>query len=136
MPLAFRRYPTEFAVCRLPPHAPIPAWASSGTFLSITRTPNELSIVCQAHLVPPNVQAEPGWTCLELIGPFPFNLTGILASFLQPLAASRIPIFALSTFDTDWVLVPSAQIDSAVQALHAAGHNEICSPPARSPLPS
>ncbi len=93
--------------------------------LSLTRTPHELSIVCPAALVPPEVHSQPGWTCLELIGPFPFHLTGILASFLQPLAIAQVPIFALSTFDTDWVLVPQTHLANALQALRAAGHNEI-----------
>ena len=127
MPLSFRRHPGHYAVCRLQPQLPLPAWAtaSQSGILSLTRTPSELSIVCPASIVPPDTQAQPGWACLELIGPFPFSLTGILASFLQPLAQAAIPIFALSTFDTDWVLVPETHLANALQALHAAGHNEL-----------
>ena len=125
MGLSFRRHPGEFAVCRLAPDAPIPVWAAQSPFSSITRTPAELSIVSEAACVPENAQAERGWACLELRGPFPFTLTGILSSILKPLAEAQVPIFALSTYDTDWVLVPAVKIDAALQALRAAGHNEI-----------
>lgn len=125
MSLSFRRYPGEYAVSRLDPQMPLPSWAASSGILSVTRTPNELSIVCPASIVPPGTQSQPGWACLELIGPFPFHLTGILSAFLAPLAQAEIPIFALSTFDTDWVLVPETHLAKALQALRAAGHNEI-----------
>ena len=126
MSLSYRRHPGEYAVCRLDPSQPLPSWAAAGTgVLSLTRTPSELSIVCPAAIVPPGTQSQPGWACLELIGPFPFSLTGILASFLNPLAQAEVPIFALSTFDTDWVLVPETHLAKAMQALRAAGHNEI-----------
>ncbi|MBI4891429.1 MAG: ACT domain-containing protein [Acidobacteria bacterium] len=124
MALTFRRHAGEFAVCRLAPDAPMPDWALESLFSSVTRTPAELSIVCEASRVPESIQAERGWACLELCGPFPFALTGILASFLKPLAEAPVPIFALSTFDTDWILVPAAKLDAALQALRAAGHNE------------
>lgn len=120
--LRYRQIPDEWAVCRLEPEAPIPAWASAGRFVSITRAPEELSIVCPAAQVPDGVRAQPGWSCLQLAGPFDFGLTGILASFLQPLAEAHVPIFALSTFDTDWVLIPAGHLAGAHAALAAAGH--------------
>lgn len=120
--LHYRQIPGEWAVCRLEPEAPIPAWAATGRFISITRAPEELSIVCPAAQVPSDVRAQPGWACLQLAGPFDFGLTGILASFLQPLAEAQVPIFALSTFDTDWVLIPAGHLDRAHAALAAAGH--------------
>lgn len=122
--LSFRRHPLEYAVCRLPPGTPLPE-PMPGALFSLTRTPSELSLVCPASQAPPDAQSQAGWACLELIGPFPFSLTGILASFLNPLAAAAVPIFALSTFDTDWVLVPRTHLAKALQALRAAGHNEI-----------
>ncbi len=123
--LNFRTHPGEWAICKLSPASLIPAWAAqTKTFLSITRTPAELSLICEANTVPPDVQCQRGWAAIELIGPFPFELTGILASVLHPLAAAGVPILAISTFDTDWVLVPATQLAAAVQALTEAGHNK------------
>lgn len=113
----------EFAVCRLAPDtAALPAWATAGPWYSITRTADELSIVCPAAQVPAGIQAERDWRMLRLTGPFPFELTGILAAVLAPLAEATIPIFALSTYDTDYVLVKAHDLERAVAALRAAGH--------------
>ena len=106
----------------LEPDAAIPAWASGGSFTSVTRTPRELSIVCDASLVPADVRHERGWAMLELEGPFPFELTGILASFIVPLAEEKIGIFAMSTFDTDVLLVREPDLPRATAVLEAAGH--------------
>jgi len=111
----------NLAVCRLNPHDPIPGW-TQGAFTSITRTPEELSIVCGAHAVPAGIRAESGYRALAVQGPLDFALTGILASLAQPLAAANISIFAISTFDTDIILVREENYASAVQALTAAGH--------------
>lgn len=122
--LDFRVRSGEWAVCRLEPAAAFPAWAA-GAFVSLTRTPDELSVVCAADAVPEGVRAERGWAMLELAGPFEFQTTGVLASFLAPLAAEGVPVFAISTYGTDWVLVPAARLGDALRALKAAGHNEI-----------
>jgi len=122
--LDFRVHPGEWAVCRLEPAEPFPSWAA-GSFVSVTRTPQELSVVCAAEAVPDGVRAEPGWAMLELAGPFGLQTTGVLASFLAPLAGGGVPVFAISTYDTDWVLVPKARLADALRALKAAGHNEI-----------
>jgi uncharacterized protein len=120
--LKFSLVPGSFAVCRLPAKAAVPEWALHGPFCSVTRTPDELSIVCLAAEVPSEVHPETDWTCLKLEGPFPFSETGILTSFVQPLSDRAIPIFAVSTFDTDYVLVKRAWVEKAVEALAAAGH--------------
>lgn len=122
--LDFRVHPGEWAVCRLDPAEPFPSWAA-GAFVSLTRTPEELSLVCAADAVPEGVRAERGWAMLELAGPFEFQTTGVLASFLAPLAREGVPVFAISTYDTDWVLVPEQRLGDALRALKAAGHNEI-----------
>lgn len=122
MPLRFRIHPVELAIAQLEPDSAIPAWASSGSFVSVTRTARELSIVCDAALVPANIRHERGWAMLELEGPFPFELTGILASFIVPLAEAKIGIFAMSTFDTDVVLVKRDALDATLEALARAGH--------------
>lgn len=113
--------PGTFAVCRLEPDAAVPAWAA-GMFLSITRTTNELSIVCDQAVVPDGVRCERDWRCLKLAGPIPFTTVGVLASLVTPLADAGISVFAISTFDTDYVLVKVEQFEKAVEALRQAGH--------------
>ncbi len=110
------------AVCRLAPEAPAPAWAAAGSFISITRTARELSIVCPEQDVPPGVVSERGWRRLEVAGPLDFSLVGVLAALVGPLARAGIPVFAVSTFDTDHLLIKSVDLDRAVEALKAAGH--------------
>lgn len=110
------------AVCRLAPGAPVPAWAWTGEPASVTRTREELSIVCRAEAVAQGVRRETGWRCFKVAGPLGFGLTGILASLAAPLAAAEIPIFALSTFDTDYVMVKAEHLDRATEVLRAAGH--------------
>ena len=118
--LALRLLPGRFAVCRLDPHAPLPAWAfhNDATFWSLTRTPDELSLVCDQDSVPPSVaRVEPGWRALQAEGPIPFDDTGVLASLATPLAEAGIPLFALSTYDTDVVLVKERDLERALAVL-------------------
>ncbi len=112
----------EYAVCRLLPSEPVPAWAEAAGFSSVTRTTDELSIICAAALVPANIHAERGWRLLQFQGPFAFAATGILSSVLAPLAVAKVGILALSTFDTDYLLVKATQLDATVRALEATGH--------------
>ncbi len=93
-----------------------------GDFWTVSRTPDELSVLCRAEFVPEGVPTQKGWSALKLHGPFDFALTGILLSVLEPLAAARIGIFAVSTFDTDYVLVPGEHLGAAQQVLRDAGH--------------
>jgi len=123
--LTFKVHDGRFAVCRLAPGGAVPDWLPRDGWWSVTRTPAELSIVCEESIVPDGVKRQSGWRRIELTGPFDFALTGILASVLNPLAEARVPIFALSTFDTDWVLIPGEHLEKAKQALIGAGHNEI-----------
>ena len=123
--LKYRVLNQRLAVCRAAPDSLIPSWAQDADFFCILRTADELSIVCPEVCLDPThpaLQVERGWTALKLEGPFPFSLTGILASFLQPLADAEIPIFAISTFDTDYVLVKQHDLLRAQAALKAAGH--------------
>ena len=117
--------PERLAVCRLAPETQVKTLWLQGEFSAIARTRDELSIVCREALVATldaNAIAERGWTALKLEGPFPFAMTGVLASIVQPLADARIPIFAVSTFDTDYVLVKQENVEQAVKVLEAAGH--------------
>lgn len=123
--LKFSRIPGSFAVCRLPSGSRVPAWGLQNGFFSVTATPDELSVVCLADLVPREIQHEADWACFKLVGPFPFAETGILSSFIQPLSDNAIPIFAVSTFDTDYVLVKEAWVGATLRVLQAAGHQII-----------
>jgi uncharacterized protein len=121
--LAFRVLSGLYAIVRLNADSAVPEWAANGGFTSITRTAEELSIVCPVENVPADVNTQHRWTCLKLEGPFPFSLTGVLLSFIEPLSSNRIPIFAISTFDTDYVLVQEEYSGAAVETLGAAGHS-------------
>ncbi len=114
--------PEQLAVCRLPSSALIPAWAMIGSFFTLTRTDEELSIVCPAARVPEEVTCEPGWRALKVAGPLDFALTGVLAALATPLAQAGISLFALSTYDTDYLLVKEERLTQAISALQAAGH--------------
>ena len=123
MALHFTVLDDLLAVCRLAPEEPLPAWIPVRGFVSVTRTGHELSVVCAERAVPSGVRSEPGWRALEVAGPLDFGLTGILASFATPLAQAEISVFAISTFDTDYVLVKAPVMDAAVATLRAAGHS-------------
>jgi hypothetical protein len=123
--LRYAVLPGRFAVCRLTPDAAVPEWAMASKFFSITRTANELSIVGEQEHIPAGVLCESGWACIRLEGPFPFALTGVLAAILNPLARAGIAIFAVSTFDTDCILIKSDRWPSAEEALRQAGHERI-----------
>jgi hypothetical protein len=109
--------PEHLAICRLPPEAPVPLWAQGGGFHSLTRTEQELSIVCPEGVVPPEAQAQRGWRGLRLEGPIPFEEVGVLSGLVSPLAAAGIPVFALSTYDTDYLLVKQANFAQVVKIL-------------------
>lgn len=113
------------AVCKLASNAQIPAWKQEDGLFCIVRTRDELSIVCSEDRVPEGAIAEHGWIALKLEGPFPFSMTGVLASFVQPLAEAKIPIFAMSTFDTDYVLIKRQNLEQAVAVLGAAKHEKV-----------
>ena len=128
--LKYRVLGEQLAVCRLPSEARIPSWALEGGFFCVVRTRDELSIVCRedvctADRIPDGAPVERGWVALKLEGPFPFSMTGVLASFVQPLAEAEIPIFALSTFDTDYVLIKRQDLEQAVLALAAARRENV-----------
>jgi hypothetical protein len=110
------------AICRLDPESPLPPWLPASGFVSITRTDDELSIVCAEDRVPATVKSSRGWRALKVEGPLPFDLTGVLASIVSPLAEAEITLFAFATYDTDYVLVMDEKLEAAVAALTRAGH--------------
>jgi len=124
--LTVQRHAEQLAVCRLPPTSPLPGWAAApGKLRATIRSGNELSIVCAIAAVPSEVRHEGPFTAFEVQGPIDLGLTGVLAALVAPLAAATISIFTLSTFDTDWILVPSMQHAAATTALQRAGHTVV-----------
>ena len=121
--LEFRRLSGPYVVVRFAPDESVPAWAAKGEFTSVSRSADELSIVCPAENLPHDVEAKLHWICLKLEGPFAFSLTGVLLSFIEPLSSKGIPIFAVSTYDTDYVLVQEEWIGATLNALRQAGHH-------------
>lgn len=116
-----RLLPGRFGVARLAPDARCPNWAG-GSFLSVTRTATELSIVCADTYIPTNVDAERDWRCLQVAGNLDFTQVGVIASLAEPLRKAGIPIFVISTHDTDYLLVKAARLEDAKRTLTRAGH--------------
>jgi len=112
----------RFAISRLAADAPIPDWATRGSFFSVTRTGDELSVVSELSHVPVGVQSQPGWRVFKVHGPFVLSEIGILSALAAPLAESKISLFAVSTFDTDYLLVAAETLSAAIAALGRAGH--------------
>jgi uncharacterized protein len=111
-----------FGVCRLEYNAEIPEWTHRGEFISITRTRDELSIVCLQKSIPEGIKFESDWRILKIEGPLDFSLIGILASISTILAEKEISIFAISTYDTDYILIKEDKINIAINALIDAGY--------------
>ena len=112
----------RMSICRLNAGTEVPAWATGVSFFSVTRTEDELSIVCPENDVPGSVSQERGWRALKLEGPFSLSMVGVLSSLAALLAEAGASIFAISTFDTDYVLVREGQLDLAVDTLRESGH--------------
>jgi len=110
--------PILLAIVRLNPLSSIPIWAVDGEdFFSITKTEDELSIVCLEEKVPKELKGEKGWRCLKVEGPLDFALTGILSSLAGPLAQAKISVFAISTFDTDYIMIKKENLQNAIAVL-------------------
>jgi hypothetical protein len=121
--LPLRAVPGRFAVCRLGADAAIPDWADGASFVSITRTRDELSIVCEEDRVPAGIQCERGFAAIRVMGTLAPELVGVMVALAAPLADAGIPILAIGTYDTDYVLVRCSDLDNAMRALREAGHN-------------
>ena len=115
--------PARYAIVGLPPMADLPKWAMQGEFFSVTRTPEELSIVVEESRVPQGIQAQSGWRVIKVHGPFVLSEVGVLAALAGPLAAARISLFVVSTFDTDYFLVASENLAAAMTVLERSGHS-------------
>jgi len=113
-------------VCRLDPLSALPGWAiQNNHFFSVTKTGDELSVVCPESCVPPDARYEGGFRCLKIEGPLDFSLVGVLAPIADLLAGERISIFTISTYDTDYIMVRQSSLDSALRALETAGYTVV-----------
>lgn len=121
--LTLMRLAERVALCRFGPEAAVPAWTSEARqFLTISRTPTELSIVADERVVPADVEAHRGYELVRVEGPLPLDLVGVFAALASPLAEAGIPIFPIATHETDYLLVRATDIERAVATLRAAGH--------------
>jgi hypothetical protein len=120
--LTLKELAGDYAIARLQNDAAIPDWADGAGFVSITRTDDELSIVCLRERVPFGVQLDDGWTAFKFVGPFAFDQTGIVLSVVQPLSTNGIGVFVVSTFDGDHLLLKKGHVDRARVILRHAGH--------------
>ncbi len=120
--LSLTLLPERLAVCRLDPGAALPQPASGGSLWSVTRTAEEVSIVLSEQEALPEWKVEPGWRGFQVAGPLAFGLTGVVSSLTQPLAEAGVPVFVISTFDTDYLLVKEENLDRAREVLAGAGH--------------
>jgi hypothetical protein len=114
--------PHKYAVCQFHPDKHIPYWALLGDFVSLTRTHEELSIVCQQDYVPGDIEAERGWRCVQVQGAFDFSAAGVHASLAIPLAEADISVLAIATYATDYLLLKEQHVERALQVLEQAGH--------------
>jgi hypothetical protein len=122
-PLNLSIHPLNFAVCQLPTDASVPQQTLQAPFYALTRTEDELSLVVPENFAPPEAKVEAGWRCLKVVGPLDFALTGILANLATALAEAGVAIFAISTYDTDYILVKAVDLETAIQSLQAVGHH-------------
>ena len=123
--LTMKLLQNKFGVCRLQKDEQIPEWAKNSAFYSITKTTEELSIVCSEENIPADIKCERDWRILKVEGPLDFSLIGILSSISTILACQGISIFAISTYDTDYILVKDNDIDNAIAALSSEKYEVI-----------
>jgi hypothetical protein len=122
------RYPEKLAVVALGPGAEVPAWAESSSLFSITATATETTVVCAGRSVPKKARQEGPFTAFAVEGPLDFALSGVLHSLLGPLAEAGVSVFTVSTFPTDWILVPVDKADTAAEEWRRRGHTVIAAP--------
>jgi hypothetical protein len=114
--------PGRMAICRLEPQAQSPPWVASGVLSSVIRTPAETTVVCQEENVPDGITCNKNWRCLQIGGILNFSETGILSSLTDPLAGEGIPVYALSTYSTDLILIKEKDLSRTLHVLTGAGH--------------
>jgi uncharacterized protein len=122
------QYPEKMVVASLPAGSDVPAWAESASLLSISATATETTIVCAGRSMPKKVPHQGPFTAFAVEGPLDFGLTGVLAGLLAPLAEAEISVFAISTYPTDWILVPTERAEAAAEEWRRRGHTVVPAP--------
>ena len=125
------QFPEKLAVVRLGPGAEVPSWAESSSLFSVTATALETSVVCAMRSVPKKAKQAGPFIAFAVKGPLDFALTGVLSTLLLPLAAAEISVFTISTFDTDWVLVPINDAERAAEEWRRSGHEVVIAVPVK-----
>ena len=120
--ITLKQLPNLYGISRLAPTDDFPLWINGDGFLSVTRTTDELSIVCEQDRIPRDVQSSLDWVCFQFVGPFAFDDTGIVSSVIQPLSDNKIGIFVVSTYDGDHLLIQRNHLDQAIGILTSSGH--------------
>jgi hypothetical protein len=115
----------KYGICSLPNTAPIPDWALKESLISITRTEEELTIVCRQDLIPPQCKCDLNWRCFRIDGTFDLNQTGVISSISSPLANTGISIYCISTYNTDYFLVKEENVEQTISVLSDCGHSII-----------
>ena len=115
----------RYGICRLGPDEPVPAWGLQGEFFSVTRTTDELSIVCAEAQIPATVLCESGWRLFKIDAVMDFSLVGIVAGISAAIAGANVGIFVLSTYNTDYILVRQPDFSAAAAALRTAGYKVV-----------
>lgn len=116
------QFPEKLAIVRLGPGSEVPRWAESSSLFSVTATATETSVVCATRSVPAKTPSIKPLTAFMVEGPLDPAMTGVLSALLAPLADAEIPVFPMSTFDTDWILVPQAEAERAAEEWRRRGH--------------
>lgn len=125
------QFPEKLAIVRLGPGAEVPKWAESASLFSVTATATETSLVCATRSVPTKTPSIKPLTAFQVRGPLDPDATGILASLLAPLAEAEIPVYTLSTFDTDWIMVRLVDGEKATETWRRRGHTVTAAVPAK-----
>lgn len=112
----------KYAISRLGVHSPVPAWAEGDGFVTVSRSDDELSVLCRDDRVPEDIQCDRDWICLKLVGPFELHETGIALSVVEPLAEGGIGVFLVSSYDGAHLLIKDADLLHAQMLLQNAGH--------------
>lgn len=119
--LTFQLLSGEYSLCRLAPEESIPDWLAASAFFSISKSANELSIVCESQFVPPEVKHNGQWRLLKILEVLDLSLTGITAQFSTALANAAVNICVIASYDTDYVMVKEEKLSIAITALENAG---------------
>ncbi len=123
--LRLRVLPEVYAICSFPPDAAFPDWPYNPNILSVTKTPQETTLVCEESHVPGDCKKSENFKCIKVEGRFDLDAVGVLASIAGPLAQNKISLYVISTFDTDYVLIHAENVDKAVSCLEKFGHTFI-----------